>query len=697
MIKVSIQLERESGIYYAGEVIRGTAKFSSPKVLACRALNVELRAKAKVHWHRGSGSKREDYDGSTIYQNQRYTIKGNFFRTGVLEKSGEHANFDSIRDLGLIHIPCTTDEKTSSNFQLIIRIMDYDWGKKDNLIGESLLDIPSLVEAGTQKTYHLTKFGRPEKGEITMSAKFVPYNALHPQPTQMGNANGAKHEHCLVLQVHQATRLRNLDSDLYVQVYRPDENSEEDITYGKKLPGPRDDGLTLDGEIVAPFAFPLQQDVVPSAEIGAGDRSHIRYVVRASIDLAGAGVDPFAKQLLTIVPSRPIPKSMLISPHIVKIGPEALASCNCTRRNHGAVTINLALDRLSFAPGELIDMSKSLALYEGKSDEVRAEIELEGHFQLSTFETTETVARIFPIGELELKPGIVTPIQGKFGMPHVYPSFWGGVKGKKRSNYACIRWTYLLRLRVVRQGGCEDEVEASLPILISSAPPYTKSLRLHKDLQPNVPTIMSVWEVFKEAAIGCEEACITAPTLTGPGDFGRTVNMGEPVRTWEGLEDINNVGEGGVTYQPIVTIFDGPSIFPLDGGSAGVSRSSIEGLLEDLDKNLDKRLVVRTWTRSFPSQTHQLSAQNFSAILKKVPFALDQPSVVGVLMAAFEGSPNLTCEHIVSAMNVCEYQKMEVASIMAPLVNDPQKKDTVLRELENSYDKRIVSQKFMWA
>jgi len=700
--KISIELERDSGIYYAGEVVRGTVKLSCRKTVRCRSFNVEMKGAAIAKWHTGSGDNRSDYHGSTTFQHQRFTIKGNFYRSGLLDNAGEDAFFDVIYNSGVIQIPCTDKEKkSSSNFKLIIRVMDYDWGRKDDLLGELVLDVPSLVQAGAKKSYDLTRNGKPGKGEITMSAKFIPYDAIFPQATRSGApiSQDIQTKYCLVLQIHQATGLRKADlmgrNDVYVQVYRP-ENAKKEIVGGIKLPGPQK-VMPIIGEIVAPFAFPLLHDAAPSAELGLGDRSYIRYTVRAYIDLANWR-DPFTKRLITVIPNRPIPKPLLLSPYIAEVESERLTSSCCGIGKYGVATIKLVMDRLAYAPGEVIDLSKSTALFEGKKDDVSVVLKLKGHYRLSTSHHGTTNCKSYEIGSIKLTPNTTSIIIGDFRIPQVYPSFWGGVKDHSRMHYACLRWTYSLVLRVKGNGPCDGYVEASLPVLICSAPPYANVLAQYHNLPPKRKPVWSLWDIFNEAATGLEEACATAPRITGPEDVGKTVDLGQSVNTWEGKDDNNNVGEGGMTYQPIISIFDGPSsicTITEEGVSGGTVQSSLDELLEKMDGSFDKRLVVGEWTQSHPDQARQLSPHDFKAILKKVTFSLDQTSVVNELTAAFEGSSNLTCKHIVSTMKVCKYQKKEVASIMAPFVRDSQNKEMVLDQLEYSFDKQRVSQKFI--
>ena len=107
------------------------------------------------------------------------------------------------------------------------------------------MDVPPLVPAGTKKSYLLTRNGKPENGEITMSAKFTPYHVIFSQTTRSGTviSMDIQKEYCLELRIHQATGLQKADwigrKDVYVQVYRP-KHAKTEIIQGKKilLPGP---------------------------------------------------------------------------------------------------------------------------------------------------------------------------------------------------------------------------------------------------------------------------------------------------------------------------------------------------------------------------------------------------------------------------------------------------------------------------
>ena len=286
---ISIQLNRPNGVYYGGEVVRGTVALttSGGSSVKCRGFHIRLTGKASIHWHTGSGDNRTDYYGSTEYQTQRQTLVGNFYRTALLDNAGSDAVFGKAHGDGVMYIPCALSEER--NLSLIVRVMDYDWGKRDDLLGEILLDVPDLARARDIRSYPLTRFGKPEKGEVSLSARFIPAETLFPLSSSSNfgvtggsNDNISSFAHngpllCLVLTVHQATGLRKADwagkNDVYVQAYKCNGN---EVNLTKKLPQPELKTVLPEGRTVFPFAFALQTNAPGSAELRVSDHAYIR-------------------------------------------------------------------------------------------------------------------------------------------------------------------------------------------------------------------------------------------------------------------------------------------------------------------------------------------------------------------------------------------------------------------------------------
>jgi hypothetical protein len=159
---------------------------------------------------------------------------------------------------------------------MIVRVMDYDWGKKDDLLGETVVDVASLVRSGQQQSFSLTIKGAPVKGK-SGSVSSVVLSAV------TFNESG---EWLCRLRVHSASDLKKADwfgkNDVYVQAYPCPPGTNEH----HKLPEPEKRCIVTAGNHSYPFQFPLRADGPSSTELGEGDSSYIRYSLYANVDLA---------------------------------------------------------------------------------------------------------------------------------------------------------------------------------------------------------------------------------------------------------------------------------------------------------------------------------------------------------------------------------------------------------------------------
>ena len=309
---IGIELDRPNGVYYGGEVVRGTVRLNvSDDTTKCRGFHLSLVGKSHVHWHTGGEDKLLDHhDGTTYFQDKRFTVHGNFYKTGLLDNAGKDALFDMVHNSGMILMPCND----AKSLDLIVRVMAYDWGKRDVLLGEITINASVLAGSGRTETFPLTRKGRPEKGEITLSAKLIPFDAIFPKRSRSGAEISllASKRECLVLRVHQATGLRKADmigkNNVYVQVYEATEPVQE---CGKALPGPDNEVVLPQSEAVFPFTFQLCNDAPGSAELRVGDGCYVRYYIRANVYLA-KWRDPIFKRHITVLPNRPLPSLVLL-------------------------------------------------------------------------------------------------------------------------------------------------------------------------------------------------------------------------------------------------------------------------------------------------------------------------------------------------------------------------------------------------
>jgi len=521
---IQIQLERASGVYYAGDVVRGTVHLKTSGGVLCRGFHVRLKGKARVHWHTGSGDNRHDYDGTTIFQQQRATLIGNFFKTGLMDEAGEDAFFDQIHHNGVIYIPCDAHEE--NNLELIVRAMDYDFGRRDDLLGEIVLNVRELVQSRDKKSYPLTRNGKAEKGEVTLSAKFVPYGSMFPDKSASGERVSAvaMKPLCLVLTVHQATGLRKADwvgrNDVYVQAYRLPEGG---VVPGKKLPGPDKKTQLPTGETIFPFAFALRTDAPGSAEVRAGDYAFIRYDVYANVDIA-RWKDPSRRVTISVIPNRPVPTLKLLVPAVNEVCDQLIYKCSCCCfrccQLSGLVSTKLAIDRRSYAPGEAIDFRGS-SVVNDSTEALEVKIVLHQFARLRTATGSHSQPRVSfdlclgacpPNTILDVTTMATQPIR----MPLVFPSFYGGVDTvPTRQRYPCLMWSYVLAIQCGPSGSCASSANSNLTIIVSAAAPYPKSLEQARNMNtvPNQQWENDFFSIFSDVITG-PEVSDTTPHIT---------------------------------------------------------------------------------------------------------------------------------------------------------------------------------------
>ena len=200
---IRIDLERHSGVYFAGEVVRGTVRMNCNEPVECLGLHFQFTGQAKVNWSEPStveasekgnkskenekagkksqvddeashasddeegekrkkkGGKKADagpsndvYNGVTMFQSDRQTVLGDIHKTGVfnegwvvsegdMEIPYDDANpdidFDPIPGLGVVNIPCSHKETTSNNLPLILRVMEHNWKTEEEVALAELL------------------------------------------------------------------------------------------------------------------------------------------------------------------------------------------------------------------------------------------------------------------------------------------------------------------------------------------------------------------------------------------------------------------------------------------------------------------------------------------------------------------------------------------------------------------------------
>jgi Domain of unknown function (DUF4476) len=424
--------------------------------------------------------------------------------------------------------------------------------------------------------------------------------------------------------------------------------------------------------------------------------------------------DPSRRITISVIPNRPVPPLLLLAPVEMKMLDQPVhnkyCGCNCSKID-GLVSVTLVTDRRSYAPGEYIDFSGSTAVSD-VSEPLLLRIRLIQYIVMrssSGFETTRFLKHELFRGECPANSNVDVArlFNGRIRMPSVFPSFHGGVETPPtRTKYSCLKWTYALELKIGGGSG-KSGVSAYLPILVSCAAPYPQSVESAKSLFVASRVDDSPFSVL-ENTINSAGPCDTTPYITGAEDGGVLVpayTYGTGVAT-NTVEDAGAVGKNP-NFQPYVNTFDevnvkalseevrpltfATSSDPVASSTVGVA-SSIAPLLKDMEDSFDKRQSVGKWIRGHPLQATQLTPVQVKDILSAVSFSLEQPAVA-VEVAVGLGH-KLTCEHVLAAVQVCRYQQVDVAKAMAPFVNDPQNKQSVLSQIEYSFEREAVSQCF---
>jgi hypothetical protein len=172
----NIELDRKTRTYFAGEEVQGTLilQIKKGKTIKCRGVKVELHGSGFSHIEVKKDESTDHYYGRKQYCGQKQYVYGNFFSTAVLNGAGADAYFDEELSQGNLHINVKKGDTPPERLSVVLRVMDYDWGKRDDLLGEVIVTGEELLcDPGTRRKYSLTRNGKPEKGEIVVSGTTV--------------------------------------------------------------------------------------------------------------------------------------------------------------------------------------------------------------------------------------------------------------------------------------------------------------------------------------------------------------------------------------------------------------------------------------------------------------------------------------------------------------------------------------------
>lgn len=412
-----IELKRASRVFIPGEVVEGDLVLETTAPIPCRGLRMQLEHKSVIHWHTGSGDDRRDYHGERVYARERRTVWGNVFTTPVLGDAGSNCVWGSpmAPSEGHIEMPL----RGLHDSYVVLRVNDYDWGKRDDLLGECLLSVDGLLAAGGQPlTLHMYRkqglLGQYGPCVVNGQPSTVVVSAVLSDIDQSHGVMDAAWRQGLrrvVLRVHAAMNLRSADmaggNDVYCQLYElaappPGFSAASGGVLTAPLPDPPKElpCLPVAQGLRVPFRFKLPRNLPSSLErVPDCDYGFVRCSVYAHIDIAWR-LDPSCRAFISIVQAVPVSVPRLLVPYTFNEAREIYgirAGCGwccecclscwgadcCEDRSNplGKLGLALTLPRMGWAPGECILLPVRVS--NGTAKECTLQVQFIRHFHMT--------------------------------------------------------------------------------------------------------------------------------------------------------------------------------------------------------------------------------------------------------------------------------------------------------------------------
>mmetsp|Transcript_63718 Transcript_63718/g.146576 ORF Transcript_63718/g.146576 Transcript_63718/m.146576 type:complete len:572 (+) Transcript_63718:46-1761(+) len=449
---------RENPVFWAGETIEGVLTLSAREPVTCRAVRLALQGIGLIHWHTGSGDNRTDYHGKREYVSQCITVFGNFQATQILDSAGENAIYDADSGDGDMYFRL---EGSADQLTYAVRVMDYDWGKKDDLLGEAIVNVKDVLNAPAEGiTYQLKRNGKEEKGTVSLYAR------------EMQHSGGEK---LLLLRVVSALGLRKADwfgkNDVYVQMYA----IPSDTNPNQAIPETAKQCTLPAGDLTYPFVYRVPAKQMPSShEAGHGDRSYVRYSLYANIDIAWWR-DPSTRLPLTVMSTELPPPAALQPAMRPAQEPESMYKYSCCWLPFGAdgtAQFDAAVDRTYVSPGDVIRVA--LTAHNLTEHELKFEVKVMTTCRLrstSGYHRTYTRTEILHKQTIAPKDRLVWPSASPevIAVPGLPPTFSGNFRGR-RAGKDPLTWFHVLVLSLGGTNYFSHELEWKLPLFVGAIP-----------------------------------------------------------------------------------------------------------------------------------------------------------------------------------------------------------------------------------
>jgi hypothetical protein len=733
-IDCKIELDRNNRVYFPGDVVTGRVRLQVPPSSVdqqqfCRGVYWEFLGKSTVLWVQGGSgdSPQVILAGYTFFQNEHRTLLGKYHRS-MFVRGNEH----------VMVIACNRQQRQQ---YLVLQPVSIDRLQKEKVLGEILVDLKDFDGSSGPRSYPLLI--NKQKTEIILSGVWET-ESLHSHDDESQHFR---------LCVHQLEGFQGLFAHLRVHLSAEASLPKQDRSVDNDEILPQ--GETV---FPFRFKLGEDSPGSANWLVSGIAFVRFEVKARIDMKLARKDRGPASLVLLTVLSNHPKPLPALLPPFHAEKLDQIMHSCHCLRsgKQDGLVSVRLALSRLAFAPGEAIDLMGSQATNDASSAlplRVILRCYIERRHSSDPKSIPNKVRHDFVLLEAEV-PGkqtvFVDSLVGSsvIRIPAVFPSFDGGVEQQEADSvavadlpsnrFACLKWSYTLEIRVGgNKGDWATGIYCRTPILICAAPPHAAQVEAARSEHPNLQELMGPMSIFEYAAT-CSEDCDTTPALGGPEDGGTLVVAeqsgihvtGETHQVRELLQHQLEWGQWqksdwepfcnrAIVYSfdpgatPAVELHESQGTFetsadvpsqsmlsaqtessnqPVGSTTSGIL--DLDGLLRAMEDSPDNRAIVHDWIQSHPGKANQLLPQHVAAIVSRVSFSLDRMEILKELVTAVNKQSALTCEHILAVMEVCPFEKAEVARLMAPSVNDPENKELVLNQIEWQLEREAVDRLF---
>lgn len=287
------QINLNKSCYFAGEVMTGSVTLRTTAPIKCRSVQFEIKSRGYCKFKQGDEMRTHHVK----YWKEERTLWGPYYRTDDLDNAGANAIWGSpwAPNGGVLLIPVEDRSRP-----LVVRVMDEDWGKRDDLLGEFKIEPDNLVAEietnGGEVTVPLRRKGKEEQGTVTFTAKWLDNGQLR-------------------LEMLRAMGLRQADwfgkNDVYVQAYYAPKGSSLD-PFSAALPEPDREAVLPPGDHVFQLGEFTLPDELPATFEGS-EWCYVRYYAEANIDIKWS-LDPFTRQSFTVMPRLPTVLPSLSAP-----------------------------------------------------------------------------------------------------------------------------------------------------------------------------------------------------------------------------------------------------------------------------------------------------------------------------------------------------------------------------------------------